>query len=211
MKLMKLLNFLLVIILALLFTGCKEKKLGVTAFSGLGDSPYVEEVKSSLKNKKPVVVGFLASWCPHCRKYKPVFAEVKEEYSDRVTLVHIDIDDESGSQIVERFQVKGIPTTAFIRADGSVYKVQVGGIEKEKLKSLLEELVENKKREKGEPIAPFPIEPTSKVSKKEIKKNEDRKDKEEEKSAPAQELIDLDNEIEDPNLESESQEPKVKY
>ena len=138
--------------------GCKDLKENVTVIYGLSESSYVSEVKSSLENKKPVVVSFTAEWCPHCRAYKPVFFEVKDLYKDKVTFINVDVDSPEGSPIAERFQVGGIPTTAFIRRDGSIFKVQVGEIEKENLTNLTNDLIASKKKKRGEPIAPFPIE-----------------------------------------------------
>lgn len=145
-------------LLILVVSGCKGIGGKITVFNGLEDSPYLTEAKKSLEDKKPLVVTFIAEWCPHCRKYKPTFLEVKEELKEKVTFINVDVDDVSGSALQNRFQVRGIPTTAFIRSDGSVFKVQVGGIEKDSLISTVEELVKSKKKKRGEPVAPFPIE-----------------------------------------------------
>ena len=163
----------------ILSSGCREKGLKISVFDGLPESKYVSEVKAALENKTPMAISFTAEWCPHCRQYKPVFFEVKDELKDKALFLNIDVEDTEGSNITNRFQVKGIPTTAFIRADGSVFKVQVGEIEKEELIKIVNELVESKKRKRGEPIAPFPIEP---VQQEEVKQAP--------KDLPPQELID---------------------
>ena len=137
-------------------------------------------IKTALENKTPMAISFTAEWCPHCREYKPVFFAVKDELKDKALFLNIDVEDTEGSNVTNRFQVKGIPTTAFIRADGSVFKVQVGEIEKEELIKIVNELVESKKRKRGEPIAPFPIEPVVEEVKQEPK----------EEDVPPQELID---------------------
>lgn len=167
--------------LILIFSsGCREKGLKISVFDGLPESKYVSEVKTALENKIPMAISFTAEWCPHCRQYKPVFFEVKDKLKDKALFLNIDVEDTEGSNITNRFQVKGIPTTAFVRADGSVFKVQVGEIEKEELIKTVNELVESKKRKRGEPIAPFPIEPVV----------EEVKQQPEEKDVPPQELID---------------------
>ncbi len=165
--------------LILIFSGgCREKGLKISVFDGLPESKYVSEVKTAIENKTPMAISFTAEWCPHCRQYKPVFFEVKDELKDKALFLNIDVEDTEGSNITNRFQVKGIPTTAFIRADGSVFKIQVGEIEKEELIKIVNELVESKKRKRGEPIAPFPIEPVV----EEVKQPP--------KDVPPQELID---------------------
>lgn len=150
--------FVCILLTAFLF-GCKEKGGMVTVFYGLPESAYVAEMKAAVESKKPAVVSFTAEWCPHCRAYKPVFFDVKSLYQDKVAFINIDVDSADGSVVSERFQVRGIPTTSFIRQDGSIFKVQVGEIEKEKLTALVDDLIKSKKKKRGEPIAPFPIEP----------------------------------------------------
>ncbi|MBI3591821.1 MAG: thioredoxin family protein [Candidatus Melainabacteria bacterium] len=139
--------------------GCKGKDGKVSIFDGLPESTYLAEVRSSVESGKPLAIAFTAEWCPHCRKYKPVFSEVKELLKDKATFINIDVDDSNGTAISSKFQVKGIPTTVFVRPDGSVFKVQVGEIEKEDLTEIINDLIKSKKRKRGEPIAPFPIEP----------------------------------------------------
>ena len=145
------------IVIAFFLYGCKEKELDVSVFDELPESTFLTEIKTSLENHVPLAIAFTAEWCPHCRQYKPVFSEVKDLYRDKVTFINIDVDDANGAPISSRFQVRGIPTTGFVRADGSVYKVQVGEITKDELIKIADELILNKKRKSGEPIAPFPL------------------------------------------------------
>ena len=145
------------ILIAFLLYGCKEKEVNVSVFDSLPESTFLTEMKTSLENHIPIAVAFTAEWCPHCRQYKPVFNEVKDLYRNKITFINIDVDDANGSPISNRFQVRGIPTSAFIRADGSVFKVQVGEISKDELVKISDELIVNKKRKKGEPVAPFPL------------------------------------------------------
>lgn len=155
----KFIYFLSCIVLTFFLFGCKEKGKYVSVFDGLPESTYLNELKSALESKKPLAIAFIAEWCPHCRKYKPIFLEVKDSYKDNVTFLDIDVDDINGSPISNRFQVKGIPTTAFVRQDGSVFKIQVGEIGKEDLINIIDDLLKNRKKRRREPIAPFPIEP----------------------------------------------------
>ena len=138
--------------------GCKEKGKQISIFDGISESTYFTEAKTAIESKKPIAISFTAEWCPHCRKYKPVFFEVKDLFKDEVAFINIDVDDPNGSELSNRFQVKGIPTTAFVRPDGSIFKVQVGEIEKENLTTVINDLIKSKKRKRGEPVAPFPVE-----------------------------------------------------
>lgn len=162
------------ILVAFFLYGCKEKEGNISVFDGLPESTLLTEIKTSLENHVPLAIAFTAEWCPHCRKYKPVFNEIKNLYRDKVTFINIDVDDANGSPISNRFQVRGIPTSAFVRADGSVLKLQVGEIDKEKLVQLADELMLNKKRKKGDPVAPFPFD----IKKEEAAPKEEKKPEE---------------------------------
>ena len=151
------LYFLNCLILSIFLFGCKGK-ITTTAFDKLPDSEILSEVKISLSDKRPLVIAFTAEWCPHCRDYKPVFSEVKKSFTDKATFLNVDVDDKTISSVISRFQVRGIPTTAFIRQDGSVFKVQVGEIDKENLTKITNELLISKKKGKDEAVAPFPLE-----------------------------------------------------
>lgn len=168
-------------------SGCKEIESGVSVFSGLPESPHLKEAEESLKSKKPIIVAFTTEWCPHCKKYLPTFLEVKDSFQDKATFINVDVEKEDGPAISGRFQVRGIPTTAFIRLDGSVFKVQVGGIEKEDLTHITNKLIKSKRKRRSEPVAPFPIEP------QELEESQDSEPKE----VKPQELIE----------ESEKNEP----
>ncbi len=167
------------LVIGLFLYGCKEKGSDVSVLDNLPESTFLTEAKTSIEDHVPVIVAFTAEWCPHCRKYKPVFSEVKDMYKGKVTFINVDVDDKSGSALSDRFQVRGIPTTAFVRADGSVLEVKVGEVEREKLIEFSDLLIANKKRKKGDPIAPFPIDLNKK---EEVKPAETLPEPKEEKS-----------------------------
>ncbi|GEM_PF-1097897 len=180
-------------LLATSLSGCKEKGGKLSIFDGLSESTYLTEAKSAIESGKPLAIAFTAEWCPHCRHYKPTFLEVKDSFQEKVTFLNIDVDDSTGSSISSRFQVKGIPTTAFVRADGSVYKVHVGGLEKDELTKIINDLVLSKHRKRGEPVAPFPIEPQEAKApevKTEVKTEEKVNEKVEEKNKQVEEKKD---------------------
>lgn len=199
------------IILAVSLFGCKEQGELSSIFDGLPEAGHMTEIKSAIDSKMPVVIAFTAEWCPHCRHYKPVFFEVEKSFENEVKFLNIDVDDTSGSVISSRFQVRGIPTTAFVRKDGSVFKVQVGGIEKEDLTEVVKDLLKSKKKRRGEPLAPFPIEQVEVKPAKEkaVEKKEEVKE-EIKQELPPQEIIKEEIEVDEEKEEKpEEEKPQV--
>jgi thiol-disulfide isomerase/thioredoxin len=47
---------------------------------------------------KPVVVDVFASWCPGCQNIAPTLSQLKQEYSDKVNFVVLDVTDQAKLQ-----------------------------------------------------------------------------------------------------------------
>ena len=113
---------------------------------------------------KPIVLNFWAGLCPPCRAEMPDFQEVYEERSDEVLLLGIDIgpfqflgtreegrallreldvDYPAGTTyqetILRDLEILGMPTTFFIRRDGSLQAKWSGLLTKDKLNELIDE------------------------------------------------------------------------
>ena len=58
-------------------------------------------LQSSLKEGKPMVVYFTASWCPKCAKNWPELSKVYPEYKGKLTLVAISIDPSDTEEVIK--------------------------------------------------------------------------------------------------------------
>lgn len=105
----------------------------------------------------PLVVNFFASWCTPCVTEMPEFDEVYRELDGAVTFIGLNYDDraDDAREIVERtgvtypvgrdvdgelfqaFAGVGMPTTAFIRADGTVTMVRSTAVNQDDLRDLI--------------------------------------------------------------------------
>ena len=62
---------------------------------------------------KPVVVDFWATWCMPCRVTKPFLEKLAGEYAGKVEFLPIDAD--TSRDVLEHFQIIGIPTVITFR------------------------------------------------------------------------------------------------
>lgn len=76
------------------------------------------------------ILKFEAEWCAPCRAYSPAFDEVSKSLSDKVQSHRVNVDEHP--TLVERFSIKSIPTTVFIK-EGVVDKTLTGKMTKEML------------------------------------------------------------------------------
>ena len=90
-----------------------------------------------LQSEKPVLVDFWASWCGPCMMLAPTVAEIGEEYSDKVKVVKINVDE--AESLALSFGIESIPTLMVFK-DGKAVNTAVGGRSKEQIVAMFENL-----------------------------------------------------------------------
>jgi thiol-disulfide isomerase/thioredoxin len=64
---------------------------------------------------------FYTVWCPHCKKSKPIWEELKSQVGDNtvngVKINFIEVDCDKDTETAEKFKVEGYPTIKMVRGN----------------------------------------------------------------------------------------------
>jgi thioredoxin 1 len=91
------------------------------------DDSFEQDV---LKAEGPVLVDYWAEWCGPCKMIAPILEEVATEYSGRLKIVKLNIDQ--NEQTPPKYGIRGIPTLMLFQG-GEVKATKVGALAKGQL------------------------------------------------------------------------------
>jgi len=96
------------------------------------DESFEHEV---LGSSDPVLVDYWAEWCGPCKMIAPVLEEIAVEYSGRVRVAKLNIDDNPSTP--PRYGIRGIPTLMLFK-NGEVEATKVGAVSKSQLTAFID-------------------------------------------------------------------------
>ncbi len=137
-----------------------------TLFQGAEVLGASEMALSELEGR-PVVLNFWARFCTPCWSEMPELQDFYEEYGGELHLLGIDVGQFTGlgspkdagklldaigitypagftddEGVVPHYQIRAMPTTAFITAEGKVFRTWTGSINREQVTAIVREMLE---------------------------------------------------------------------
>jgi thioredoxin 1 len=95
-----------------------------------------EDFEKFVQENPMIVLDFWAEWCGPCKMFGPIFEKVFEKHPD-VAFAKVNVEEEQ--QLAAMFQVRSIPTVAFMR-EGIVVYAQPGMMPEEMLEEGIKQL-----------------------------------------------------------------------
>ena len=90
------------------------------------------------EGKRPAIVDFDATWCGPCKALHPVLEELSKEYSGKVDIYQIDVDQEK--ELAAAFGIRSIPTLLLIPMKEEP-RITQGALPKDQLKKAIDEFL----------------------------------------------------------------------
>ena len=91
--------------------------------------------KDVLQSDKAALVDFWAEWCGPCKMIAPLLDEAANEYSDRMSVVKLNVDENPNT--AQKFGIRSIPTLILFK-DGAVQAQKLGAMSKSQLTEFLD-------------------------------------------------------------------------
>jgi thioredoxin len=80
------------------------------------------------------LVDFYATWCPHCKSFRPKFEQAAADYDGPVTFLAANVED-AGDK-AKSFGIRSIPSLVLLN-EGELVDSHVGGMEPAELQQWL--------------------------------------------------------------------------
>lgn len=68
----------------------------------------MNDFNEMIKDSKPTLVDFFATWCGPCKMQSPILEQVKNKMGDSVNIVKVDVD--KNPELSERYRIQSVPT-----------------------------------------------------------------------------------------------------
>ena len=80
----------------------------------------MKEFNEIIKESRPTLVDFYATWCGPCRHQMPIIDEVKDSCGDRANVIKIDVDKDR--ELASQYRIQSIPTIVVFKSGEVVWR-----------------------------------------------------------------------------------------
>ena len=82
--------------------------------------------ENALSNGRPTVFEFYADWCEACKEMAPDMMSLKQENSDKVDVILLNVDNSRWVDLIDQYNVNGIPQLTFFDHNGGFLGYSLG-------------------------------------------------------------------------------------
>ena len=97
--------------------------------------------QTALTNGRPTLIEFYADWCQACREMAPAMLSLEQSTRDRLDVVLVNVDNPRWLDLVDRYEVNGIPQLNLFAADGQPRGRSIGVRTGQELQALGDALI----------------------------------------------------------------------
>lgn len=98
-----------------------------------------KRISSEIRNSSiPVLIDFYGNWCESCKKFSPIFEDLREKYESKIKFVKIDINDVP--ELAVDYLVRNLPSIILIHHDREIMR-QVGFQTKNSLEKSIDKAI----------------------------------------------------------------------
>ena len=99
--------------------------------------------EEALANGRPTIFEFYADWCEACRLMAPSMLAIERQIENKVDIVLLNVDNNSWQDLIDEYEVNGIPQLNFFNAQGKLSGKAIGAQSEEKLNQFVTSLLHN--------------------------------------------------------------------
>jgi thioredoxin 1 len=96
------------------------------------------QFEETIANHEMLVIDFWAAWCGPCKFFAPIFEQAATRHPE-IAFAKVNVDEEQ--ELAALFQVRSIPTVAFMR-EGIVIYAHSGALQPSELDEILTKVKE---------------------------------------------------------------------
>ena len=108
-----------------------------------GPTKSEQALEQAKAEGKPVLLNFHGEGCAPCVQMEKNMAQVEPEYEGKVAFVIVEAFDRSESNLCTEYGLETIPTTFFLKGDGTVQNGFVGILSPDQMKEQMDALLAN--------------------------------------------------------------------